>query len=318
MKTEAVVSKVRDLIRLKHMAWSTEESYCYYVRLFCEHSLALPKEISSEKRFESFLTIFAQSNASASSQNVAFNAVLFLYRNILEIELKNVNALRAKRPKHHRNAPAPADTWAILKFVAEHETAEVSLAVDAIYGCGGRVSEPLGLRVRDVLLNDKPAFVFRQAKHHQDRIVPIPCSLIHRVEEQLAYARSIWQREGQRWPVKLPGRLHLKYPSAPFSWHWFWLFPAKGPCQDKRDNNRLVRWHMGEWVIQRAVRRACDALGLSVVPHELRHGYATDCLNNGTNPRALQKVMGHKSLETTMGYCHADALSVRSPLEVLA
>ena len=115
--------------------------------------------------------------------------------------------------------------------------------------------------------------------------------------------------------MKLPGKLHLKYPKAPFAWQWFWLFPAKGACMDKRADNRLVRWRLGEWNIQRAVKRASLALGLSVVPHELRHSYATDCLNAGTNPRALQKAMGHKSLETTMGYCHAEALSVASPLD---
>lgn len=314
MTTKQAVEKVRYLIRLRHLSYSTESSYCHYVEQFCTHSKTLPKNTHTEKRIESYLSTFV--DASASAQNVAFNAVLFLYRNVLEMEPRGINALRAKRPKHHRNAPAPEDTRAIINFIAEHETAEISLAVELIYGCGGRVCEPLNLRVRDVQWkSDKPALIFRQAKHHQDRIVPIPCSLLQRVQDQLAYAENIWQREGQRWPVKLPGRLHLKYPGAPFAWPWFWLFPAKGPCLDKRDNGRIVRWHLGEWNIQRAVRRAGRALNLSVVPHELRHGYATDCLNRGTNPRALQKVMGHKSLETTMGYCHADALRVESPLD---
>jgi integrase len=317
MKTEDAVGKVRDLIRLKHYSDSTEDAYCHYVEQFCEHSKLLPKDWPTEKRIESYLsTTFA--DASASAQNCAFNAVLFLYRNILGVEPKGINALRARRPVHHRNAPAPEESRAILKFIAEHETAEISLAVDAIYGCGGRVSEPLNLRIRDVVLHGpKPAFIFRQAKHHQDRVVPIPCALLQRVQEQIDYARTVWQREGQRWPVQLPGKLHLKYPQAPFAWHWFWLFPAKGPCRYRRDPERLVRWRLGEWHIRRVVQRACRALGLAIVPHELRHGYATDCLNNGQNPRALQKVMGHKSLETTMGYCHAEALSVASPLDGL-
>ena len=312
MNTNQTVQKVRDLIRLKHFSYSTEDSYCHYVRQFCEHALRLPASMPSEKKIESYLSTFAHS--SASSQNVAFNAVLFLYRNVLGVEPKGINALRAKRPAHIRNAPAPADTRAILKFIAEHSDAEISLATDLIYGTGGRVNEPLNIRIRDMDLK-KGTIIYRQAKHHQDRIVPIPCSLVDRIEQQVDYAAQLWKRDGARLPVKLPGKLRLKYPNAEFAWQWFWLFPAKRPCQDKRDGFRLVRWHLGQWNIERAVQQACRALGLSVMPHELRHGYATDCLNNGANPRALQKAMGHKSLETTMGYCHAEALSVKSPLE---
>lgn len=305
---------MRNLIRLKHFSDSTEDSYCGYVTRYCEHAKRLPRDLPTEKRIESFLSTFE--DASASAQNVAFNAVLFLYRNVLGVEPKGIDALRAKRPVHHRNAPAPEDTQRILKFIGEHEDAEIALAVELIYGTGGRVSEPLNLRVRDVQLNaERPHLIFRQAKHHKDRVVPIPCALMQRIEDQASFAANVFLREGKRWPVKLPGKLRLKYPNAEYAWQWFWLFPAKHPCRDKRDDNRLVRWRMGEWNIQRAVRRACNAFGLSVLPHELRHGYATDCLNAGANPRALQQAMGHKSLETTMGYCHAEALSVASPLD---
>lgn len=319
MTTKQTVQKVREFIRLKHFAQSTEDSYCYYVRQFCQHSKTLPASLPSEKRIESYLATFARSDASASSQNVAFNAVLFLYRNILGLEPKGINALRARRPVHHRNAPAPQDTRALLNFVEQNESAEISLACYLIYGCGARVCEPLNLRIRDVLPAvefDNGQLIFRQAKQNKDRVVPIPCALFDRLQQQIAYARSLWEREGPRWPVKLPGKLHLKYPNAQFAWPWFWLFPARLPCRDPRIG-RTVRWRLHQANIQRAIRRACLALGLSVLPHELRHAYATDCLNQGTNPRAVQQVMGHKSLETTMGYCHAEPMSVKSPLENL-
>lgn len=313
MTTAEAVQKVREFIRLKHFSQSTEDSYCYYVRQFCEHSFSLSKSTLTEKRIESYLSTFAASEASASSQNVAFNAVLFLYRNILGVEPKGIDALRARRPVHHRNAPAPEDTRSILKFISANEPSEISLAVDLIYGCGGRVCEPLNLRIRDVDLRNGQ-FVFRQAKQHKDRVVPIPESVETKLRQQIDYARHVWTRDGNRWPVKLPGKLHLKYPRAQFDWQWFWLFPAKHSCQDKR-SGMVVRWRLHQANIQRAVRRACYALRLSVLPHELRHGYATDCLNRGANPRALQQVLGHKSLETTMGYLHAEALSVKSPLD---
>jgi integrase len=313
MNTDQAVKKLREFIRLKHFAISTEDSYCLYVRQFCEHSKKMPQAISSEKRIESYLSIFAQRDASASAQNVAFNAVLFFYRHILGIEPKGINALRARRQAHIRNAPAPEDTHKILNFIKEHYPADVSLACNLIYGCGGRVCEPLNLRIRDINRRES-LFIFRQAKQHKDRVVPIPCAVMADLDNQISLARNIWEREGNRWPVALPGRLRIKYPAAQFSWQWFWLFPARGSCVDKR-NGLTVRWRMHEATIQRAVRRSAGVFGLSVLPHELRHGYATDCLNNGTNPRALQQVMGHKSLETTMLYCHAEAAGVKSPLD---
>jgi len=114
----------------------------------------------------------------------------------------------------------------------------------------------------------------------------------------------------------LPHRLAKKYPEYQFSWGWAWLFPAHFPCRDPRTGS-IVRYRMHEGNVQRAVKYARRKLGISVLPHELRHGYATHCPERGTNPRAIQEAMGHKSLETTMGYLHAEALSVRSPLEVL-
>jgi integrase len=112
----------------------------------------------------------------------------------------------------------------------------------------------------------------------------------------------------------LPHQLAAKYPYARFDWNWAWLFPADEPCMDSR-RKELVRWRFHEANIQRAVRKACRKTGVSILPHELRHAYATHCLDRGANPRAIQEVMGHKSLETTMAYLHAQSISVPSPLD---
>src|SRR5664279_2192136 len=114
----------------------------------------------------------------------------------------------------------------------------------------------------------------------------------------------------------LPHRLARKYPECQFSWGWAWLFPAHCVCRDPIAGT-IVRYRMHEANVQRAVKHARRKLGISVLPHELRHGYATHCLERGTNPRAIQQVMGHSSLETTMGYFHADTLSVLSPLDTV-
>jgi hypothetical protein len=148
-------------------------------------------------------------------------------------------------------------------------------------------------------------------------VVTLPLSLIAELTHQVQLARVVWQRDKQnRTPVMLPHRLARKYPEYQFSWGWAWLFPAHNTCRDPR-SGRIVRYRMHEANVQRAVKTARRKLGISVLPHELRHAYATDCLQRGTNPRAIQQAMGHKSLETTMGYLHAEALSVSSPLDAL-
>ena len=130
-------------------------------------------------------------------------------------------------------------------------------------------------------------------------------------------ARTVWERDRHnRTPVMLPHRLAVKYPEYQFSWPWAWLFPAHNICRDPR-STKIVRYRMHEVNVQRAVKHARRQLGISVLPHCLRHAYATHCLDRGTNPRAIQKSVGHRSLETTMGYTHAEALSVPSPLDAL-
>ncbi len=114
----------------------------------------------------------------------------------------------------------------------------------------------------------------------------------------------------------LPNRFARKYPDYQFRWGWAWVFPAHHPCQDPRTGT-VVRFRMHEANVQRAVKKASRQLGISVLPHELRHAFASHCLARGTNPRAIQQVMGRSSLETTMGYFHAEALSVSSPLDAL-
>src|SRR6185295_311591 len=115
-------------------------------------------------------------------------------------------------------------------------------------------------------------------------------------------------------PVLLPEPLARKYPEYRFAWPWAWLFPAHRPCGHPR-TGQVVRYRMHEANVQRAIKEARRQLGIMVQPHELRHAYATHCLERGTNPRAIQTAMGHQSLETTMGYLHAEALSVPSPLD---
>ena len=162
--------------------------------------------------------------------------------------------------------------------------------------------------VKDVDL-EGGQLIIRSAKGGKDRVVSIPGSVRADLREQIEAARILWKRDQlNQTPVALPHQLAAKYPKARFEWNWAWVFPASQPCVDPRTGQR-VRWRLHEATVQRAVRKAGVKTGLLILPHELRHAFATHCLNRGSNPKAIQEVMGHKSLETTMAYLHADAKS---------
>ncbi len=308
---------MREVIRRQHKALATEESYTFWLRRYMTVLPGMPRDLSSEKKLEKFLTEMAlQRDVSASTQNQAFNAILFFYREVLGQSIGNVDALRAKRPVQERHAPTVSETRLLLQTITNEGGYPTNLIARMLYGCGLRVTEPLNLRMKDVNLQQR-SLCIRGAKGGNDRVVPLPESLVRELTLQTEFARTVWLLDRQnRTPLMLPHRLAKKYPEYRFNWGWAWLFPAHHPCRDPITGT-IVRFRMHEANVQRAVKHARRQLGISVLPHELRHGYATHCLDRGINPRAIQQVMGHKSLETTMGYLHAEALSVRSPLEAL-
>jgi site-specific recombinase XerD len=190
--------------------------------------------------------------------------------------------------------------------------------VRILYGCGLRVSEPLNLRIKDIDLENS-RLVIREAKRNKDRVVALECSLVSEIQEQLRIARRFYELDHERnIPVPLPGLLAKKYRSAPLAWQWYWLFPSKTTCLHPR-TGETVRWRMHEANVQMCVREAARIAGLdgAITPHNLRHAYATHLMDRGVNMKSLAEAMGHESIETTAGYCHASALSVPSPLALL-
>jgi integrase len=266
---------------------------------------------------ERFLTDLARHrDLSANSQNQALNAILFFYKEVLQEPLQGVDALRARRPTRLRHAPTVAETQALLQTVRDCAGYPTNLIARLLYGCGLRVTEPLNLRIKDLNL-ERPSLFLVGAKGGKDRVVSLPKSLVPELVQQMKFAQAVWLRDKQnKIPVMLPHQLATKYPDYQFAWPWAWLFPAHHTCFHPRTRTE-VRYRMHEANVQRAIKDARRKLGISVLPHELRHGYATHSLEIGVNPRAIQKAMGHSSLETTMGYLHAEGLSVRSPLETV-
>ncbi len=233
---------------------------------------------------------------------------------VLGVPLKNVDALRATRPDHIRHAPTVKETRDLIAAVRDSGGYPNNLVTRLLYGCGLRVTEPLNLRIKDVQFDASRLFIMG-GKGRKDRVVALPCSLVPEIKLQLDYARMIWKRDVlRRTPLELPHQLATKYPEYRFAWTWAWLFPARNPCNHPR-TGELVRYRMHEVNVQRAIKEARRRIGIMVLPHELRHAYATHSLDSGTNIKALQEAMGHAHIDTTAGYCHAEALSVKSPLE---
>lgn len=169
-----------------------------------------------------------------------------------------------------------------------------------------------------IKLRDAGRLFIRGAKGGKDRVVSLPCSLVAEIAEQIDFARSVWRRDVQAGlPLEIPNQLAKKFPEYCFAWPWSWLFPSRWPCRHPR-TGVLVRYRMHESNVQRAVKEARRRIGVMILPHELRHAYATHSLDRGVNIKALQSAMGHAQVETTIGYCHADSLSVSSPLEMIA
>ncbi len=322
MKTRAqVVALVRDKIRMKHMALSTEETYCGWVARYYDHCLMLPKELRHERKMESFLTYLARERATAArTQNQAFAAVLFLYRDVLGIDLGKIDGLRAKRRIHERVSPSREQVKQLRAAIQDTPNTPGKLLVDLLYGCGLRVSEPLELRVKDVMWDEGPTgqLIIRGAKGGKDRRVPIPQVCVEPIRSQLGRARFIWEWDREHTPdvgVVLPHGLARKYPSAPCYWQWFWLFPAEKHCQHPRENI-TVRYHLLIDALQRVVRNAVEKIGLGGVlsPHSLRHAYAT---HSRERLDALRQLLGHSSIQTTAGYLHPVIEEAGNPLDDL-
>jgi len=322
MKTRAeVVALVRAKIRLLHYALSTEDSYCGWVGRYYEFCRGLPPPLAPERKAEAFLTHLAlRQQVAAKTQNQAFAALLFLYEHVLKKPLTDVDALRAKQPVHERTAPSRDQIRALRAAVQDTPAAPNRLIVDLLYGCGLRVSEPLELRIKEILWEEGPIgqLVIRGAKGGKDRRVPLPVVCLAPLRRQIERARAVWESDRANFKevgVTLPHQLAAKYPRARFSWQWFWIFPAAGHCQHPRTGER-VRYHLLPDIVQRAVQAAARRVGLDglVTPHVLRHAYAT---HSRESIDALRVLMGHVSIETTAGYRHPVVEQASNPLDDL-
>lgn len=318
MKAEEIEEKVVNRLRLQHRKWKTEQSYLGWIRRYMAWLKKNKPAGDSAKRMGAFLTHLAQvEEVAASTQNQAFNAILYMYRT-LGVELGEVKSLRAKAGKFERHAPSLQEIKAVRDLLRDANGYPVRLLFDLLYGCGLRVSEPLGLRVKDVRL-DRRELIIRQAKGGKDRIVKIPPSLYSRLQLQIQSARLIFERDAEEGvPIQVPTAMGRRSKSLCRQWGWMFVFPGHVPVKHPR-SSELVRFSLHPGNIQREVARACKLAELDTpfTPHHLRHSYATHCLDSGSNIHDVKECLGHANVETTMIYLHPQVDRVASPLELL-
>jgi len=318
-----LLDQVRQVLRVRHHALRTETCYVQWItRFILFHGKRHPRDRGAAE-IEQFLTHLAvNGRVSASTQNQAFHALLFLYQQVLEIDLGRSDAVRARRPKRLPVVLAAAAVAAVLEHV-DGADGVFRLMARLLYGCGLRLLECCQLRVKDVNLA-RGQIVVRGGKGNKDRVVMLPRSVRGDLERQLEWRRRLHERDLARGVarVELPDALERKYPRAAQEFGWQFVFASRQLSYCPRTGRR-GRHHVYPTSVQRAVAAAGDAAGLGkrIHCHTFRHSFATHLVERGVDIRSVQLLLGHESLETTMIYTHVarqGVTGVASPLDVLA
>ena len=317
-KPKKLLDQLRDTIRLKHYSYSTEKTYVHWARRYIlYHNKRHPAEMGAAE-IEAFLTHLAKEGyVSSSTQNQALNALLFLYRNVLQIDLPvPLHALRAKRSEHLPTVLSKDEVASVLAGMQGlHQ-----LMAKLLYGCGLRLMECLRLRVKDIDF-EQSQIIVREGKGEKDRATMLPASLIQPLKNQITFVNNQHERDlAQGYgSVELPFALARKYPAADKEFGWQYIFPSDRLSTDPR-SGIIRRHHLDPSGLQRAVRAAVKLAKINkpVSPHTFRHCFATHLLEAGYDIRTVQELLGHKDVKTTMIYTHVlnrGPKAVHSPLD---
>ncbi|MEZ0233246.1 MAG: integron integrase [Methylophilaceae bacterium] len=319
-----LLEQVRGKIRLKHYSIRTEQAYVDWIKRYILHfDKRHPKDLGAAE-VEQFLTHLAvHGKVAASTQNQAKSALLFLYKEILALELPWLDDVeRAKAPKRLPVVLSQAEVQQILS----HLDGTHHLIVSLLYGTGMRIMEALRLRVKDVDFARKEILI-RDGKGYKDRITMLPLSLIAPLQAHIKRVKTLHDKDlnDGYGAVYMPFALNKKYPYAARDWSWQYIFPSGKLSVDPRAAEEAPesrRHHIQDQAIQRAVRQAVVDAGLTkpATPHTFRHSFATHLLESGYDIRTVQELLGHSDVATTMIYTHVlnkGGRGVASPLDNL-
>lgn len=315
-----LLDQLSEALRSRHYSPRTAQTYGHWVRRFIFfHRVRHPAEMG-EAEINAFLTHLAvKENVSASTQNQALSALLFLYRHVIGREVGDLGqVIRARRPRHVPVVMTRDEVKAVLAQLNGDKWLMASL----MYGAGLRLMECLQLRVKDIDLA-RCEITIRNGKGGKDRRTMLPQSLRKPLAEHLTGVRRIHERDlAEGWGrVVMPDALDRKYPNAPADWRWQWVFPQLNRWKNARTGQQ-GRHHVDEGLVQRAVRDAVAGAGLTkrATCHTFRHSFATHLLEGGYDIRTVQELLGHSDVKTTMIYTHVlnrGPTGVRSPMDSL-
>ncbi|MBX2992710.1 MAG: integron integrase [Bacteroidetes bacterium] len=315
-----LIDSLRITLRTKHYSRRTEDAYCIWVARYCRfHNLRHPSELS-ELHINAFLTHLAtEGHVSASTQNQALCALLFLYKNVLGREVGALgNVIRARKPKRLPVVLSREEVKAVLRELEDDKRLMAAL----MYGGGLRLTECITLRVQDIDFARKEITV-RGGKGAKDRVTILPDSEKAPLKEHLGRVKLIHERDiREGWGrVLLPDALARKYPNAAHEWRWQWIFPQTHRWCNARTGEQ-GRHHADESIIQRAFKQAVQKTKMTkrATCHTLRHSFATHLLEAGYDIRTVQELLGHTDVRTTMIYTHVlnrGGRGVQSPADTL-
>ena len=313
-----LLDQMRERIRVKHYSIRTEETYLHWVkRYILFHHKRHPAEMGAPE-VEAFLSHLATTaNVSASTQNLALSSILFLYKEVLAVDLPWLEGVtRAKKPQR---LPVVMTRDEVRQVLA-HMQGTHHLMASLMYGTGMRLMECVRLRVKDVDFARHEILV-REGKGNKDRVTMLPDSLVSALQAHLEKVQRVHAQDCAEGcgDVYLPHALARKYPHAATDWGWQYVFPAAVRSRDPR-SDAVRRHHTNEQAYQRAIKSAVRDAGINkpATSHTLRHSFATHLLESGYDIRTVQELLGHADVATTQIYTHVlnrGGLAVRSPLD---
>ncbi|WP_345548465.1 integron integrase [Microbulbifer aestuariivivens] len=309
--------RLRAFMRGRQLAYRTEKTYCLWIKDYLRfHKMRRPEEMGKAEVDAWLCYLASQRNVAINTQKTALNAIVFLYRQFLGIELGRLDFDRTSKGRRLPVVFTHDEATAVIDGLQGHHRLIASL----MYGAGLRVMEAVRLRVQDVDFGHH-CIIVREAKGAKWRRTLLPKSIVAPLKAQIDLALSIHQRDLAEGfgAVYLPFALERKYPSAATSPGWQYIFPAPERSLDPR-SDVMRRHHLGEQQVRRAVGRAMAQCGIrkKASCHTFRHSFATNLLASGVDIRNIQELLGHNDINTTMIYTHVIGIHERgvvSPID---